>query len=148
MISCFAGIEFVYGDFWLKQLFYESNGYANHTAKHVLSGKDSDRALRAFLIVDEALNRRSFVNCKLWLEQQHNEKLTDEIMKEVSSFLSGTPEGETDFVNLVLGKIDADICPMIKQLRLEGRKTTPLLKFWNDYLTKVPEPLKLYLASS
>ena len=51
-------------------------------------------------------------------------------------------------MNLVLGKIDADICPMIKQLRLKGRETTPLFKFWDDFLTKVPEPLNLYLASS
>ena len=83
LISCFAGIGFVYGELGLKQLLYESYGYAYHTAKHILSGKDSDRAF--FPIVDEALNRRFFVKCKTWLEQQHNGKLTDEMLKEISS---------------------------------------------------------------
>ena len=87
---------------------------AKHTAKHILSGKDSDRVLRAVFILDEVPDRRFFVNLKTWLEQQHNKKLTDEMLNEISSCLSGTAEGETDFVNLVSGKIDADICPIIK----------------------------------
>ena len=137
----------MYGELGLKELLYESDVFAKQTAEHILSGKDFDRALRAILLVDEALNMRFLVNFKKWLEQQHNEK-SEKILKEITSCLSGIAEGETDLVNLVLGKIDADICPMVEQFRLEGREASPLFQFWDDYLTKVSEPLKLYLASS
>ena len=145
-MSCFAGIWFVYGELGLKEILYESDVFAKQTAEHIISSKDFDRTLRAILLVDEALNMRFFVNFKKWLEQQHNEK-SYKILKENTPCLSGITEGETDFVNLVLGKIDADICPMVEQFRLEGREASPLFQFWDDYLTKVSEPLKLYQAS-
>ena len=47
-------------------------------------------------------------------------------------------------MDLVLGKIDADIDPIMEQFRLDSH----LFQFWDDNLTKMSEPLKLYLASS
>ena len=147
LMSCFAGIGFVYGELGLKELLYESDVFAKNTAEHILSGKDFDRALRAVLIVDEALNRRFLVNFQKWLEQR-NEKISEEMLKEISSCLGGIAEGDTEAVNSILGKIDADICPLIEQFRLEGREASPLFQFWDEILTKVSEPIKLYLASS
>ena len=59
-MSCFAGIGFVYGELGLKELLYESDVIAKNTAEHILSVNDFDHALRAVLIVDEAMNRRFF----------------------------------------------------------------------------------------
>ena len=147
LMSCFAGIGFVYGELGLKELLYESDVFAKNTAEHILSGKDFDRALRAVLIVDEALNGRFFANFKKWLEQR-NETISEEMRNEISSCFDDLADDDTELLSTVLGEIDSNICPLIEQFRIEGREASPLFQFWDDYLTKVSEPIKLYLASS
>ena len=56
MMSVFGGIGHIYGDAGLKQLMTDSDVFARLTADHILSGKDFDRAVRAVLIIDEALS--------------------------------------------------------------------------------------------
>ena len=70
------------------------------------------------------------------------------MLTEISSCLGGVAEGDTETVDSMLGKIDADIFPSIEQFRLEGREASSLFQFWDDYFIKVSEPIKLYLASS
>lgn len=55
LMSVFAGIGHLYGDAGLKQLLIDSGTYALGTVNNILLGKDFDRALTAFKLVDEAL---------------------------------------------------------------------------------------------
>ena len=62
------------------------------------------------------------------------------MLSEISSCLGGIAESDTETVDSILGKKDADICPLIEQFRLEGIEASPLFQFCDDYLTKVSEP--------
>ena len=56
LMSVFAGKGFFNRDAGLGQLLYESVVFVPGTARHILSGKDFDRALNAVILVDEVLH--------------------------------------------------------------------------------------------
>ena len=69
MMALFGGIGYIYGDAGLKDLLVESDQFGPLTANLILSGKDFDRALKAILMVDEALNRRFLQQFYIWVER-------------------------------------------------------------------------------
>ena len=70
LMSVFAGIGHLYGDAGLRQLLCDSDVYAAGSVPQILSGKDFDRALMAYKLVDETLYRRFFQQFRNWTKQQ------------------------------------------------------------------------------
>ena len=50
----FAAIVYLYGDTGLHELLFESDVFVKSGVQQILTGKDVERALRGFKIVDEA----------------------------------------------------------------------------------------------
>ena len=142
LMSVFAGIGFLYGDAGLKHLLYESDVYAKGTADHILSGKDYDRAMRALIMVDETLQRRFLIQFKAWAIRNAKEipEIVPEMINKMSECLYSVDE--EDFMLL-----ENSIVPLLEEFRAEGRKI-PLFQFWDDYLTEVSAPLKLFISST
>ncbi|XP_053391138.1 uncharacterized protein LOC128553968 [Mercenaria mercenaria] len=146
LMSLFGGIGFIYGDAGLKHLLVESDVFARNTADHILSGKDFDRALRALLMVDEVLNRRLLINFFRWAEDYgHTIPLS---LFEKFKLLNIRSNGSDTVLAEIGNQIEVTISPLLKMFRAEGRLNSPLFQFWDDYLTHVSLPLKLYLAAS
>ena len=116
--------------------------YAKGTADHILSGKDYDRAMRALIMVDEALQRRFFMQFKAWVARTEKEipDSVSEIINKMSDCLYSVDEE-------ALVMLENTIMPLLEVFRTEGRKF-PLFQFWDDYLTEVSAPLKLFISSS
>lgn len=142
LMSVFAGVGFLYGDAGLKNLLFESDVYARGTADHILSGKDYDRAMRALLLVDEALQRRILMQFQSWAVR--NSKVLpgniSESIKQLSESLYSVNEE-------ILLSLEHQMMPLFEEFRSEGRNS-PLFRFWDDYLSKVSAPLKLFISSS
>ena len=58
----------MHGDGGLEQLLYESDVFAPGTARHILSGKDFDHAMKAAVMVDEALKQQLLRQFKSWCD--------------------------------------------------------------------------------
>ena len=142
LMSAFAGIGFLYGDAGLKHLLYESDVYAKGTADQILAGKDYDRAMRALIMVDEALQRRFFMQFKALVI-----KSGKEIPDSVSEIISKMSECLYSVDEEAFSLLEQAIVPLIEEFRNEGRQI-PLFQFWDDYLTKVSAPLKLFISTA
>ena len=142
LMSVFAVVGFLYGDAGLKNLLFESDVYAKGTADHILSGKDYDRAMRAMLMVGEVLQRRLFIQLKHWMERN-----TKEISGRVLEAINEMSECLYAVNEEALLSLKNEMMPILEEFRLEGRNH-PLFRFWDDYLTKVSAPLKLFISSS
>ena len=82
LMSCFAGIRYLYGELGLKHLLHESDVYGKNTAEQILQGKDFDRALRAIILIDEVMTQKFLANFHVWLTKKGKalpETLTDEV---------------------------------------------------------------------
>jgi hypothetical protein len=146
MMSVFGGIGHIYGDVGLKQLLVESDVFARVTAEHILSGKDFDRALRGLIMVDEVLNQRFFKQFLTWTEE-NSKPIPSELLERFKCLNVAFGEDKSEIQNL-LNDIELQIAPLIESFRSEGRETSPLFRFWDDYLSEVSLPIKHYLAST
>ena len=144
LMSLFGGIGYIYGDAGLKDLMVESDVFAKLTAEHILSGKDFDRALRAILMIDEVLNRRFLLQFDKWAEK-NSKHIPSGLLQKIDQL---DVENQSDEAEEVLEMIQSEILPAIEMFRSEGRSVSSLFRFWDDYLTEVLLPLKLYLAAS
>ena len=66
LMAVFAGTGYLYGDAGLRELLFESDVFAVGSVQQILSGKDFDKAMRAFKLIDEALTTRFFIQFKRW----------------------------------------------------------------------------------
>ena len=142
----FGGIGYIYGDAGIKDMMVESDVFAKLTAEHILSGKDFDRALRAILMIDEVLNRRFLLQFDKWAEKNSNQ-IPSVLLQKLHELDIGS-DVHNDVVKEAVGLIESDLLPLLELFRSEGRSCSPLFRFWDDYLTEVSLPLKLYLAAS
>ena len=66
LMSLFSGIGFLYADAGLKSLLHESGVFAAGTVQQMLSGKDFDRALLGFKLVEEVFYTRFLKHFHAW----------------------------------------------------------------------------------
>ena len=64
----FAATVYLYGDAGLRELLFESDVFVKGGVQQILTGKDFERALGGFKLVDEAWNNRFIVQFKCWCE--------------------------------------------------------------------------------
>ena len=147
LMSLFAGIGFLYGDTGLEQLLYESDVFATGTARHILSGKDFDRAMKADVMVDEALHQRLLIQFKSWCDI-NDKDLSTELSEHLNHFRCNYEIRTEEMVQSMCTFLESRVNPLLEQFRVMGRNTSPTFKLWDDYLTKVSVPLKLFLSSS
>lgn len=146
LMSVFGGIGHLYGDAGLLQLLVESDVFARLTAEHILSGKDYDRALRGLIMVDEVMNRRFFVQFFKWAEA-NSVAIPPAIFDKIKQLGADVVKRDTD-ISVLLQDMQTEILPLIESFREEGRTSSPLFRFWDDYLSEVSWPMKLFLAAS
>jgi len=146
MMSVFGGIGHIYGDAGLKQMLVESDVFARVTAEHILSGKYFDRALRGLVIVDEVLNQRFYHHFLEWVKA-NSKSIPSDLLDKIKDADADSVRSEEN-MTLLLNEIEADILPLLESFRSEGRASSPLFRFWDDYSTEVSLPMKLYLISS
>ena len=54
LMCVFAATVYLYGDAGLRELLFESDVFAKGGVQRILTGRDFERALRGFKLVDEA----------------------------------------------------------------------------------------------
>jgi len=146
LMSVFAGIGYLYGDAGLRNLLTESGVYAPTTVNNILAGKDFDRAMTAFKMIDEALNTRFLINFETWCIE--NDKYLDEDVHTVlrnTNDVDNMTDADKDIWNTVASE---KIIPLLEEFREESRQISPTFKLWDEYLTRVSEPLKLFISST
>ena len=65
---------------------------------------------------------------------------TSESIKQLSESLYSVNEE-------ILLSLEHQMMPLLEEFRSEGRNS-PFFRFWDDYLSKVSAPLKLFISSS
>jgi len=61
-----AGIRYLLEDAGLRHLLLEPGVYAAGTVNNILAGKNFDRAMTTFKMIDEALNSRLLIKVEVW----------------------------------------------------------------------------------
>ena len=51
-------------------------------------------------------------------------------------------------IDKVMEMMQSELLPVLEMFRSEGRAASSLFRFWDDYLTEVSLPIKMYLAAS
>ena len=154
LMSVFAGIGHLYGDAGLRQLLCDSDVYAAGSVPQILTGKDFDRALMAYKLVDETLYGRFFQQFRNWTKQQEGAadyvSLVDQHTNTVFEAFEGQPSSPTrqQAVLDMTKVIQEYLQPAMDEFRVKGRSLSPTFKLWDDFLLRVMLPLKLYICSS
>ena len=151
LMSVFSGIGFLYGDAGLRQLLQDSGVFAVGTTQQILAGRDFDRAVYSLKLTDEVLNSRFLMNFQKWCEEKGivipNEVCA--LLESATDLVTVTePVTHPNVITKTMDSIKLNILPLIQQFRIEGRSVSPTFRFWDDFLTKVMLPLKIYLAST
>ena len=154
LMCVFATIGYLYGDAGLRELLFESDVFAQGSVQQILTGKDFERALRGFKLVDEALNNRFLVQFKRWCET--NGKVIPEESYQVIGrfneiFTSQTREADMQNKDMFSGMNEKgikDLQDLLEEFEREGRSISPTFQFWHDFLKHVMLPMKLFIASS
>ncbi|XP_052278058.1 uncharacterized protein LOC127876693 [Dreissena polymorpha] len=147
LMSVFAGIGHLYGDAGLKQLLIDSGTYAPATVNNILLGKDFDRALTAFKLVDEALYNRLLINFDAWCAK-NNKNMASEVRMMLSDFRSMPTDTYAESLDRFVDTLSNYLTPYLEEFREEGRNLSSTFSLWDDYLAKVSTPLKLLIAST
>lgn len=101
---------------------------------------------RAIIMVDEVLSRRLLLQFYKW--GQENSQLIPVSLFQKLQLLDVRSDEPGDLIQEITELIESSMLPLLELFRSEGRSVSPLFKFWDDYLSKVSLPLKLYLAAS
>ena len=130
LMSIFAGIGFLYGEAGLRQLLSDSGVYASVTATNILTGKDFDRGLMAFKLIDEALHNRLLKNFIAWCER-NNTAIHCDVTEMLSKFRSMNENKYTDSsIKQFCEVISTHIFQLLDEFREEFRKISPPFLVW------------------
>ena len=120
----------------------------------MLTEKDFDRALWAMKRVDEALNNRFLVQFKRRCDK-NGKTIPDILLQDIakiSEMFSCSAAVTTEQKESVIEGIDEvvfqDLQDLLKELRQEGRSTSPTFQFWDDLITRVMLPFKFFNSST
>ena len=143
-MTAFAEIGYLYSDAGLLNLLHESGVYAPGTAQQILSGRDFDRALRAFRLIDEALPLGLSRSFKEWCVKQA-QVINRETHEAVQKIVQAVKK--EDNVHTVVDENVSAIAEymehLLKEFRTAGRAASPLLQLWDDCLQRVMLPVKV-----
>ena len=154
LMSVFAGIGHLYGDAGLRQLLCDSDVYAAWSVHQIMSGKDFDRALMAYKLVDETLHRRFFQQFREWTKQKQESTGHLAHIDQQTNTVFQAFDGQSSSPTYQQAVFDMTECiqeylqPAMKEFREKGRSLSPTFMLWDDFLLKVMLPLKLYICSS
>ncbi len=147
LMSVFAAIGQLYGDAGLRLLLQDSGVYAAGTTDQILKGKDFDRALRAFKLVDEVLNARYLLNFKKWCEI-NNKTLPSTLSADLEELDLNLTTSKMHDVHLKVSENMEPLFVLLEEFRIEGEARSSNFRLWSDFLQHVMLPLKLYLAAT
>ncbi len=146
LMSLFSGIGYLYGAAGLRNLLHESGVFAQGTAQQMLSGKDFDRALNGFKLVEEVLTGRLLIQFKKWCMQK--EKIIPNEFEESFQDLNDAYLLDNHAqVTQIMGHLE-DLSseyqiPLLTEFRWDGRKASPTFAVWDEFLSEVMVPLLL-----
>ena len=154
LMEVFAGIGYLYGDAGLKELLFECDVFAVGSVQQILSGKDFDKAMRAFKLIDEALTTRFFIQFKRWCSS-NNKTIPDGVHDHLHELLDRLSEAESDtdsIKEILAGRLGEvvhnDLLPLLSEFREEGKSISPTFRFWNEFLDRIMLSFKLFLSST
>ena len=154
LMSVFAGIGHLYGDVGLRELLFESDVFAVGSVQQILSGKDFDKAMQAFKLVDEALSTRFLIQFRKWCSK-NNRAFSDDVHSHLHEFLERLSSNELDtemntkMLSGGFGEVlKNDLLLLLSEFRQEGISISPTFRFCNDFLERVMLPFKLFLSST
>ena len=151
-MSVFGAIGFLYGDAGLKELLQESGVFAAGSVQQILSGRDFDRGMYALKIVDEALNMQLLQQFKQWCTK--SEKPISQDLNTLLCNLEKAFSGDEDVPSIqetmssLVEEVTTNLLPLLEEFRKEGQESSPTFKFWNDFLSQVLAPLKIFVAAT
>ena len=151
LMSVSSAVGFLYGDAGLKCLLHELGFFAAGTVKMRHVGKDFDMAMYGLKLVDEALHTRFYRHFLIWCERSEN-KISEELMALVERLANSLSEGETTETEQCISDLKSEIVsnlqPLLDEFRREGRSVSPTFRVWNDFLTRVLRPIKMFISAT
>lgn len=153
LMSLFAAIGNLYGDAGLKDLLHESGVFAAGSVQQMLSGRDFDRALYGLKIVDEALNTQLLQQFKKWCTETER-PIPEDGLSTLLSNLEKAFSGATDVASIQETMVDLrkeitdNFLPHLEAFRKAGHETSPTFKLWDELLSNVLGPLKLFVSAT
>lgn len=113
--------------------------------------KDFDRAMYGLKLVDEALHFRFYRQFLIWCERSEKE-ISEDLMTLVERLANSMSEGETAASEQCISELKTEIAnnlhPLLDEFRTEGRSVSPTFKFWDDFLTRVLRPIKMFISAT
>ena len=113
--------------------------------QQILTGKDFERALRGFTLVDEALNKRFIVQIKRWCKTYG--KVIPEDAYQVGNSIKYSPAQQRrqicrtqDVFSDMNEKGIKDLQAILEELEWDGKSLSPTIWFWDDFLKHVMLP--------
>ncbi|XP_060579912.1 uncharacterized protein LOC132736731 [Ruditapes philippinarum] len=146
LMSVFAGIGHIYGDAGLFQLLSESGVYSSVTASNILAGKDFDRGLTAFKLIDEVLHTRLLINFESWCIDNERD-FDEEVITSLLQLKDQTEVTDTE-IETWCEAASNNMFSLLEEFRKESRNISPTFRLWDDYLRRISVPLKLFISST
>ena len=142
-----AAVGWLYGDTGLRNLLIDSEVFASGTVQLILLGKDFDRGLYAFILVDEFLNNQFYKilehgvmevrKCPRRFSYKHRGITNDQI----------TLQQRVEVIDKLEIILEEVIMRLIDEFCKEGINLYSTFKFWVDDLKRVPLPLKTFITA-
>ena len=136
IMSLFSDIGCLYEDAGLKNILIDSNVFAAGTVQQIMKGKDFDRALESYKMLEEVLLKRFFIQFNVWCEEKsfdvsHFTTELESLDIAFSLYLQ-----KTNTIPNMIGRLEhieellnINILPLIEQFRSEGCQTSPTFNF-------------------
>ena len=147
VMAVIAGIGHLFSDAGLKNLLCESGAFAAGTVRHMLSGKEYERAIKGLLMVDEALCDRLLCNFEQWCEEKNKViPVMGELVK-VSEAISSKSSNVEAICNDIKSGSLKDTMKLLEEFINEGKSMYPTFDLWVSFLFKIMCPFKVLLAA-
>ena len=113
----------------------------------VLSGRDVDRALRGFRLVDEVMNILFLRQFKIWCEAKGN-LIPDKVDQLFSKLADHTSKGGDPSSLLIKleSVLHRYILPLIDEFRSAGREASITFCVWDAFLRRVIMPVNFLVC--
>lgn len=98
-------------------------------------------------MVDEVLQNRFLIQFQSWA-RRNSILLPVDLSQKTEDFKECLSSPDDEVIKDVNNMLESQIIPLLQQFRSEGRHASPLFQFWDDYLTNISAPLKLFISSS
>ena len=129
----------MYDNSGLEDLLIESDVYASGTASHLLKGKQYNRGVRTHKLVSEAFFRLQWREFLSWLSKSNQAHANSEVIEaKIDALVKAVTLQEA--IAEPLEELITAMTPLTEQfnsLKTEGRESSFMFAFWNEYLEMV-----------